>query len=296
MIEPGSPEWLQIITPSKVAAILGVSRWESPYRLWHRMKGLVPPEPPADRFDVGHAAEQMLAELWRIQNPTWQLSRGEVQIRNDSFGFPTLATIDGRARRGALRRVVEFKTAQTLADMEMWGDDFTGDVPADYFAQLQWQMHVTEYTDHAAHLLAMGPYFKHRTYVVGYEPDLAMLIEEKCRTFHASLLADEPPDLDDSVPTYECVRQLNPDLEDETVEIPAHLAAEFLDWGDELDKTTTTFRGYKTRILAELGSAKRATSNGHKIADRRSNGHGSISLYMNKKNIEDAVRTLRSIT
>ncbi|MFH5231922.1 YqaJ viral recombinase family protein [Antrihabitans spumae] len=292
MIEPGSPEWLQIITPSKVAAILGVSRWESPYRLWHRMKGLVPPEPPADRFDVGHAAEQMLAELWRIQNPTWQLSRGEVQIRNDSFGFPTLATIDGRARRGALRRVVEFKSARTLDDMEMWGDDFTGDVPADYFAQLQWQMHVTEYTDYAAHLLAMGPYFKHRTYVVGYEPDLAMLIEEKCRTFHASLLADEPPDLDDSVPTYECVRQLNPNLEDRDAEIDPQLAADFLDADREYRALEAEYRGLKTRILDAMGNARNGLTGDLKVARRQNNGKGSISLYANKKTPTDQLREL----
>jgi hypothetical protein len=63
-IEPGSPEWLRAITPSKVAAILGVSRWESPYSLWHRMKGTVPPEGPKDIFQIGHDYEPAAATRW----------------------------------------------------------------------------------------------------------------------------------------------------------------------------------------------------------------------------------------
>jgi hypothetical protein len=64
-IEPGSPGHNEAISPSKVAAILGLSRWESPYRLCHRMKGIVPPEPPKDAFDLGPDIEPFAANRWR---------------------------------------------------------------------------------------------------------------------------------------------------------------------------------------------------------------------------------------
>lgn len=292
-IKPGSPEHLATISPSKVAAILGVSRWESPFELWHRMKGNVPPEPPKDRFDVGHAAEAMLAELWRIQNPDWQLSRGEVQIAHSRFGFPVVATIDRRARRGAHRRVVEFKTANDLDSLEEWGDpNLDGEAPMDYVAQVTAQMHITGYTEHAAHLLIMGPYFKHRTYVIDYDPELGIFIEQKCSEFYASLAGDVAPELDDSTPTYRCVRALHPDIEDVTAQVDPILAAEFLESDRAFKALEAEHRGLKTRVLFAMGKARKGIAGNLAVADRRPNGKGSVSLYPNKKTSTDQLREL----
>ncbi|YCU56695.1 hypothetical protein ACRYGV_18125 [Mycobacteroides abscessus] len=88
-LQPGSAQWSKVITPSKVAAILGVSRYESAYRLWHRMQGLVDPEPPKEVFDIGHDLEAYAANRWRRRNLGWRLSEGEVQVHIDptSSGF-----------------------------------------------------------------------------------------------------------------------------------------------------------------------------------------------------------------
>lgn len=288
MIEPGSAEWLSIITPSKVAAILGVSRWESPFRLWHRMKGNVPPEPPKDIFNVGHAFEAALAELWKLENPGWQLSPGEVQIRND-FGFPTLATLDRRARRGRARKAVQFKTARKL---EEWGDFGSDQAPADYVAAEQWEMHVTGYTKQPAELMVMGPFFEHFTYRIPYEPYLCMTIEQRCREFVDSLQADEPPDLDDSVPSYECVRQLHPEIEDREVQIDPELAAEYLDAARSHKESETRLRGLKTRVLDVLDGGHIALAGTYKVADRRPAKGGNVALYPNPKTSIDDLKDL----
>src|SRR5699024_9712697 len=164
-LKPGSPEWQRIITPSKIPAILGKSRFESPYRLWHRMRGDLPGDPPNDRFTAGHALEHALAYIWKQENPGWVLSPGEVQVRGDRdrLGFDAVATVDRRASRGTFRRVVEFKTARSLED---WGDQFTDDVPLDYYLQVQAQQIITGWTEHPAHLLVMGPFFQWHTYVI----------------------------------------------------------------------------------------------------------------------------------
>jgi len=39
-LEPGSAGWYQFMTASKVAAAMGLSPYESPFSLWHRMAGL----------------------------------------------------------------------------------------------------------------------------------------------------------------------------------------------------------------------------------------------------------------
>ncbi|MER2224040.1 MAG: hypothetical protein ABS976_20875, partial [Rhodococcus sp. (in: high G+C Gram-positive bacteria)] len=43
--EPGSPEWLKLITASKIPSILGISRFKSQFSLWHEMAGNLPSEP-----------------------------------------------------------------------------------------------------------------------------------------------------------------------------------------------------------------------------------------------------------
>ncbi|WP_280363751.1 YqaJ viral recombinase family protein [Nocardia wallacei] len=288
IVEPGSAEWLAMITPSKVAAILGMSRWESPYRLWHRMKGIVPPEPPADRFDVGHAMEAALAELWRIRNPGWQLSRPQLQITREFPGFASLATLDRRARRGTRRRCVEFKVARRLEDWTRFGTD---EAPADYTAQLTWQMHVTGYIDDPAHLMVMGPYFEHHTYEVAYDAELAAAIEDICSEFHQSLRSDVPPPLDDSVATYECVRELHPDIDPAaTAVLDPELAASYLDADRAVKTAETILRGNKTRVLDAMGTASAATSAGQPIATRRRNSHGSVSLYADTKTQTDNLK------
>lgn len=277
-IAPGSPEHSQLITPSKVAAILGVSRWESPYRLWHRMKGLLDPEPPKDIFDMGHDFEPAMAAMWKRRNPGWQLSPGEVQyvIPADRFGYPAAVTLDRRARRGRSRRVVEFKMARKL---EEWGDQFTDEAPADYVAQVMAQMAYTGFTDHPAELMVLGPWFEAHTYVIGFDADIADAIHDQCRTFWESLKGDEPPPLDDSVATYACIRALHPDIERGTeLQIDQGLAVEFAEALIEQKSTESRLRGIKTQILAAMGSREIARVADLAIAKRTPHASGSVAL------------------
>ncbi|QDQ97956.1 YqaJ viral recombinase family protein [Tomitella fengzijianii] len=271
-IAPGSPEWLRIITPSKVAAILGKSRFESPYRLWHRMAGNLAPEPPRDEFTAGHAMEHALAYLWKQENPHWRLSPGEVQVhRPAANGTPAmLATVDRRAVRGRWRRIVEFKTAR---DLSVWGDEFTDDAPLDYYLQVQAQQLITGWTA-PAHLMVMGPYFRWHTYVIEHDPLVAEKITAAAVRWHQSLEAGAPPELDDSVPTYQAVRELHPDIDGTEVQVDRTLAAEYLATADALKFAEKTARGAKTRLLDAMGNAQQANTGDIKIATRYQHGKG----------------------
>lgn len=283
-IEPGSPEWLQLITPSKVAAILGVSRFESPFRLWHRMKGNLPPEPPKDIFEVGHDFEPALAAIWRRKNPGWLLSPGEVQISNPSLPFPNVATLDRRAVRGSLRRVVEFKTARRMED---WGDEFTDQAPSDYAAQVTFQMIVTGFIRYPAHLMVLGPYFNDHLYEIPYDEDIACRIVWRCSEFHRSLQSDTPPPLDDHVATYEAVRQLHPDInEGEIAEIAPQLACRVVDWHREVANDEKRLLEHKTQLLAAMGNAQIAECGGITVAKRTPAARGAVALRIEAKNHE----------
>ena len=269
--KPGSPEWLGLVSASKIAAIVGLSRWESPYSLWHRMAGHLEPEEPKDEFTVGHAFEPALAELWKSENLGWRLSRGEVQYFTDRFGFPAVATLDRRASRGRSRRVVEFKTARSLED---WGDDFTDHAPDDYVTQVMWQMGVTGWTKHPAHLTVMGPFFRWHTYEIPFDQAVFDELVGQGRAFWDSLQAGAQPELDDTVPTYECVRELHPEIDGSEVVVPAELARGYLGTVEARKSFETAERAHKTRLLDAMGNAAIARTDGGLVVAKRTPGRG----------------------
>jgi predicted phage-related endonuclease len=279
-ITPGSPEHQRLISPSKVAAILGVSRWQSQYSCWHEMRGNTTRDLAPDLANTGHAFERALAELWRLENPGWRLSPNEVQFVGNEYGFPFVATIDRRAGRGRDRRVVEFKTAR---DLEEFGDpNLDGECPTDYAAQCITQMLFAgpDYRKHPAHLMVMGPFFKHRTYEVAYEQPIADWIIRECRAFWDSLVAGIEPELDDSVPTYKTVKALHPDIDGTTVEVPPDLIVQIRELKEDVAAGETKLRGLKTQLLDLMGNAQTAEINGEKVARRQPGRGGNVNLFV----------------
>ncbi|MFF2060012.1 YqaJ viral recombinase family protein [Rhodococcus qingshengii] len=281
--EPGSPEWLKLITASKIPSILGISRFKSQFSLWHEMAGNLPSEPigraQQDDFDYGHAVELAAGEYWRFKNPGWRLSRGEVQYTDDGFEFGNAATIDGRASRGSLRRIAEIKTARDLAE---WGDDGSGEVPADYAAQVIWQQRVTGFTA-PANIVLWPQYGKPKIYVIEYSAQLAAAIVEAVRKWNASLAAGEPPELDDTISTYETVRRLHPEIDGREVQLDPDLAADYLTAVADDKEITKRLRGLKTRVLDVMANAQTAVVIDLKIATRTPGRGDSISLRSNTK-------------
>ena len=289
-IAPGSPEHMRLITPSKVSAILGVSRFSSAYRTWHQMAGLIEPEPPKEIFALGHDFEPAMASIWKRQNPGWRLSADEVQIvvPAERFGFPAAVTLDRRASRGRARQVVEFKTAR---DLSAWGDYFTDQAPADYVAQVTAQMLFSGYTDYPAHLMVLGPFFEAHTYVIEFDAEVADAIVARCRDFYESLQSDTPPELDDTVSTYDTVKELHPEIDGSTATVDLELAASVLAASDAAKSADTELRYRKTLLLDAMGFAASAVCGDIKVADRRPHGKGGVALALATKNLNQLTNT-----
>lgn len=278
-LKPGSAEWLSTITASKIPAILNISRFQSQYALWHEMAGNVErpdvSESTQEMFDMGHAAELAARHFWLLRNPGWRASQGEVQYVRDDLGFPAVATIDRRASRGRSRRIVEVKAPRSLED---FGDDGSGEIPADHAAQITWQMFVSGI--HDADLVAWPVYGPPKIYHVEWDQDLADLILKRVYLWVASLSEGVPPELDNSVTTYECVRRLHPDIErGMEVELEESLAVDYLRAVEQQKEADRVLRGLKARVLEQMQRAQYATCRGHKIADRRNGRGDTVSLY-----------------
>ena len=280
--DPGSPEWLQLITASKIPVILGISRYQSQYTLWHEMAGNVAPKPPAestqDDWDYGHAAELAAAEYWKFKNPGWRLSTSEVQYTRPDLPFPNAATIDRRASRGKLRRILEAKTARDLAE---WGDDGSGDTPADYMAQVVFQQLITGWHN-PADIVLWPQYGKPKIYRVPYDEQIAWAMVDAATAWMQTLADNEPPELDDSVSCYATVKALHPDIDGSTADIDPHIALEFLDLSTGLKAVKDRQRLAAAKVLDAMGNAQYANVGDTKIADRRPNGKG-ITLMPNYK-------------
>lgn len=131
------------------------------------------------------------------------------------------------------------------------------------------QMAYSGFTDHPAELMVLGPFFEAHSYVIEYDQGVADAIHERCLAFYQSLAGDTPPDLDDSVATYEAVR---------APYTPTSTAAQSKSttgWPGNLqtDPTTSTtsasFEKPRPGLLDLMGNAQTAMCGDIKIADRR---------------------------
>ena len=64
-MHPGDPEWLTVVSASKIAAVVGLSPYESAYSLWHLMAGNTEPQPNSAILERGHYLEPVIAECSR---------------------------------------------------------------------------------------------------------------------------------------------------------------------------------------------------------------------------------------
>lgn len=289
MIEPGSAQWQRVITPSKVPAILGVSKFDSPFRCWHRMAGNLEPEPDNQRFRLGHALEHALHYMWLDENPGWQLSPDGVQIIGDStrFGFDYICTLDRRARRGSSRRVVQFKTVRDLDD---WGEWDTDEAPAYVVAQVITEMAFSGYTAQPASVAVLGPFYEPRFYSIPWSASTWSKLLPHLQNWHVSLQTGEPPELDDSFATYDCLRELHPDIEEsgEGAEVqiePSH--AELIRTAHANHKLAEQqLTGEKSKLLELMGRAKYAKVGDDVVGRRQRSNRNSVSLTILKPKTE----------
>lgn len=269
-LTPGSPEWERRITASKVAAILGLSPWESPRSTWHRMHGDLPREESNTVQQRGHFLEPAILAWWLAQHPE-VLSVMEQQPTY-LLGDWAAATPDAAALNPDEDEWVLVEAKSSAYDDE-WGTPGTDQIPAYYLTQVIWQMHVSGI--HRCYVPMIGPRLKFAEYVVDYEPYAsdAELIEKRCQEFYDSLAADEPPMLDDTVATFNAVKAVHPEIErGESVELTREQADDLATFSHLSKETERSLRLAKSTVIDAMGRAQYATHQGVRIARRQPRG------------------------
>lgn len=160
---------------SDVAAVLGLSKWKTPYQLWKDKTSDTVEEKESEILHFGQLLEAIVADEYVRRN------RVKVQRRNQSYRHPEhpelIANIDRYIVGGG---ILECKTADKFT-AHLWGTDGTDEIPDYYLVQVQHYMHVTGYHEAALAVLIGGNEF--RQYEVSYDKELAEFSAAKCVEF-----------------------------------------------------------------------------------------------------------------
>lgn len=278
-LTPGSPEWLQTISASKVSAILGTSKYDSPVSLFHKIKGNIEDTGTSKAAERGTYLEDSVLAWFKDQvhldvypgasfahpeNPGWTAAPDSIGVDPDT----------GEAVG------VEAKTTQYLDE---WGTEGTWEIPPYYLAQAAWQMIVCGFRTIYFPILSGLP-FEFRLYVVRYE-DISHEVENvlaEVRQFEEFLAANVEPDFDGSDATYETVRKLHPLIDGSKQEVTREVAVQYIRAAQGESTAKEAFTLAKSLLANEMGNAKTAVLGEHVIATRQARGAGAPFLVISK--------------
>jgi len=245
------------INGSEIAAVMGVSPFESAFSLWHRKAGTIGDITPDPVMYWGTQLEPVIRAEWNKRHP--ELAVAETgqwahRDRNWQGGSP-----DGLGNG----RLWEAKTARYD---EHWGEEGTDQIPVYYRAQTLWYLDVFGFEVCDVSVLIAGS--DYREYRVTYAAAEVAQMREAARAFLDTLDARQPPPLDGHDATYEAVKELHPDIEPAAVELPADVAEPYL---DALAAVASADREKKHRaaaVITAMGNAQYATYRNERIASR----------------------------
>jgi hypothetical protein len=80
---PGSPDWMGYMTASKIAAVVGLSTYESPFSLWHRMAGNIANSADTDITRRGHYLEPAIRAWFADQHPELDVATTGTWVHNE---------------------------------------------------------------------------------------------------------------------------------------------------------------------------------------------------------------------
>lgn len=268
--EPGTPQWHAArangIGGSEIAAVLGLSPYESRFSLWHRKKGLVSPVDENPVMYWGKKHEPTICTEFADQHPEWIVAHAPTYAaagRPWQIANPDRLLYTPGADGDEPAAILEAKTARDDAG---WGEEGTDEIPVYYRAQCLHYLDVLGLQRcHVPVLIGGSDY---REYVVEYDPADALMQRKAGADFMRSLADDVRPDIDGHTATYEAVRELPDGLDDVDIEIPTALRDRFHAAQDQFWAAEDELTACKGLLLDEIGTGRRAVCERERIATR----------------------------
>ena len=138
-------EWLELrkdgIGASEVAAIVGLSPWDTPFSLWLKKTGQCELEPENEAMRMGHLLEPVVVTLWEEATGFKAVKASEKDIIWQDAEHPWRKVTPDRI---AYELDENGKRKKVLLEIKTSAVDFDPDnLPKNYLCQCQYQMHVT---------------------------------------------------------------------------------------------------------------------------------------------------------
>lgn len=268
------------VTASEVAAILGLSPYDSPFNVWHRKAGTLPPDhSDNEQMRWGRRLEDAICAEFSEQHPDlhvvklglcasvqrpWQLATPDRGV----FDSETLGVteIDDVFHVLPIAGV----EAKTTDSWDGWGDEGTDQIPVEYRCQALWQADVLGVDCIYVPALSRGK--DYREYVLTMDDDARADLEimrQAALAFRESVVNDQPPGVDAHVATTSALRRLHPDVENVDVEVPAALADTYRRLKAEEKRIENELSKAGNELLAAIGDGRRAVDpDGNRVASR----------------------------
>lgn len=266
---------------SEIAAVMGLSPWESRFSMWHRKArpgtgfgqveqseamywGTVDEPNIARRFAELHPEYAVIeAPLYTARERPWQIAS------------PDRILVD--VETGA-RSVLEIKTSR-------YDDAWREGVPIQYRCQVLWYLDVLE-LDRAIIACRFGG-AELREYEIERDEADMIAMREGGAEFMRTLAAGEMPDLDGHTATYQTVKKIVEGVEDVDVEVSLEDATAYAAAIAQAEACETTLNLVRSSLLMKIGEGKRAVWDGPEgkvtVATRTVRNGETYSLLPGKK-------------
>ena len=204
-----------------IAAVIGVSPWRSPLDVWLEKTGRAQQRETNYAMRRGTRLEALLLEEFGRRHPELRVTRPRKPVIRDA-GFPAGASLDGLAYPKTGRKptaVLEAKTA-----FGSWRAFRDGDLPDQYFAQIQWYLWVCHLP--LAYVVADTGGWDVKEITVQAAPELQQrLVEEGRRFWLDYVVPDVPPPPAPGHPSdLQALGAAYPEIDEEVLELPADVA------------------------------------------------------------------------
>lgn len=260
---------------SEIAAVLGLSPFDSKLSLYHRKAGDVGPVEETNEMRWGKTLEPVIiAEFDRLHGDDWYIRPTGTWAHADrpwQLGNPdSLLYRDYSNGTDYPDSLLETKLSMFG---DGWGETGTDQVPPHVRCQVIWYGDVLGLDQaHVCVFIASG--LDVRTYRLTWDEAEARLLRDAGRAFLDDVAAGVRPDIDDHAATYQVIKELHPEIDGTAVEIPPGVAQAYID-AKATEKTTKAAAQQATSVLADhMGDARRATCEGRTIATRQARGDG----------------------
>lgn len=188
----GSPEWLQMRTRgiggSDAAAVLGLSKWKTPYDVYLDKRGLSDPIPSNRAMRLGSAMEPIILSEYAAEVNV-NVSKPKQMFFSKECPW-MLVNLDGLRHDDG--RVVEAKRSD---NPDFWGPTGSDSYPEEYFMQVQHAMFVMSVP--VADLVVLLPRNDLRIYTIPADKSIqSALVDGEREFWQGHVLAGNPPPVD----------------------------------------------------------------------------------------------------